>query len=171
MQQERDSQFQGRDLVAVLFALILPTLVTLAYFVWAEQFSAGVQQATYAVAKAIQFTFPVAWVLWVQRRKPRVSRPVTGGLVAGVLFGLVVAGAMLGLYHGWLKSADIFAVAEGPIQEKITGLQLDEPWKFAALGVFYSLLHSLLEEYYWRWFVFAQLQAFCSLGLPSWFPR
>jgi membrane protease YdiL (CAAX protease family) len=25
------------------------------------------------------------------------------------------------------------------------------------LGVFYSLVHSLLEEYYWRWFVFARL--------------
>jgi membrane protease YdiL (CAAX protease family) len=26
------------------------------------------------------------------------------------------------------------------------------------VGVFYSLLHSLLEEYYWRWFVFGQLR-------------
>jgi len=27
-----------------------------------------------------------------------------------------------------------------------------------AVGVFYALCHSLLEEYYWRWFVFARLR-------------
>jgi membrane protease YdiL (CAAX protease family) len=44
------------------------------------------------------------------------------------------------------------------MREKIAGFQLAEPWKFVALGVFYSLFHSLLEEYYWRWFVFGQLR-------------
>lgn len=29
--------------------------------------------------------------------------------------------------------------------------------KYVALAVFYALVHSLLEEYYWRWFVFGQL--------------
>ncbi len=28
---------------------------------------------------------------------------------------------------------------------------------YVALAVFYSAIHSLLEEYYWRWFVFGQL--------------
>jgi membrane protease YdiL (CAAX protease family) len=36
--------------------------------------------------------------------------------------------------------------------------------KYVALAVFYSLAHSLLEEYYWRWFVFGQLRRL----LPLW---
>ena len=31
------------------------------------------------------------------------------------------------------------------------------PARYAVLAAFYSLVHSLLEEYYWRWFVFARL--------------
>jgi len=34
----------------------------------------------------------------------------------------------------------------------------------AAVGVSYALVHSLLEEYYWRWFVFRQLRLSMSLG-------
>jgi len=158
MPQESDYQFRPRDVAAVLFALVLPTVVTLVYFVWAERFAAGFQQATYAVAKVVQFAFPVVWVLWVQKRRPRASRPVTRGAGLGIVFGLVIAGAMLALYHFWLASADFFAAAEQQIREKIAGMQLGEPWIFVTVGVFYSLLHSLLEEYYWRWFVFGQLR-------------
>jgi membrane protease YdiL (CAAX protease family) len=158
MEQVRDYQVRLRDVAAVVFALTLPTLVTLVYFVWAERFPAGIQQATYAVAKVVQFVFPIAWVLGVQGRRPRATGPVTRGMGLGLLFGLAVAAAMLALFHFWLRSTDFFAAAEGQMREKIAGFQLAEPWKFVALGVFYSLFHSLLEEYYWRWFVFGQLR-------------
>jgi membrane protease YdiL (CAAX protease family) len=163
MQQESKPVFQKRDLAAVIFALALPTLVTLMYFVWAEQFSGGIQQVIYAVAKVVQFGFPIVWVLMVQRRRPRLAEPLTNGIGLGVVFGLAVAGAMLALYHYRLKSADFFAVAEAEILEKIVGMQLDGTWKYIAVSVFYSLMHSLLEEYYWRWFVFGQLKTMTGL--------
>jgi membrane protease YdiL (CAAX protease family) len=40
---------------------------------------------------------------------------------------------------------------------------IDSLWKYAVLGVFYSLIHSLMEEYYWRWFVFRQLRELVPL--------
>lgn len=164
MQQDAEYQFRSRDVFAVLFALVLPTLVTLVYFVWAERFPAGIQQATYALAKVVQFVFPIAWVLGVQGRRPHATGPVRKGAGLGLAFGLAVATAMLAVYHNWLKSTDFFTAAEGQMREKIAGFQLTEPWKFVALGVFYSLFHSLLEEYYWRWFVFGQL----SRMTPVW---
>ncbi len=148
----------ARDWAAVLFALLLPTLVTLAYFVWAESFSASVQQSTYTIAKCIQFGFPVFWVFAVQRQRFRLALPAARGAILGILFGCVVAFTMIALYENWLKSAEFFVAAEAQMQEKIAGLAIDEAWKFAALGVFYSIFHSLLEEYYWRWFVFGQLR-------------
>jgi len=147
-----------RDWFAILFALGLPTLVTLAYFVWSEGLHAGVRQAIYGFAKVVQFGFPIAWVWLVQRHRPRLWPISLNGASLGISFGLAVLAAALGLYHGWLKSAEFFTVGIAPMQEKIADLGLDAPWKFAALGVFYSLFHSLLEEYYWRWFVFDQLQ-------------
>jgi hypothetical protein len=167
VQQDATYQVQSRDVAATIFALVLPTLITLVYFVWAEQFSARVQQATYAVVKAVQFVFPIVWVLCVQRRRPRLSGPVTRGVGWGVLFGLAAAAVMLLAYRDWLKDADFFVAAEELMREKIAGFQLTEPWKFAALGVFYSLLHSLLEEYYWRWFVFGQLRLLAPFGVAA----
>jgi membrane protease YdiL (CAAX protease family) len=81
----------------------------------------------------------------------------------GLAFGLAVAAVMLVVFHNWLKSTAFFAAAEGQMREKIAGFQLGQPWKFVALGVFYSLFHSLLEEYYWRWFVFGQLRTMVPL--------
>jgi membrane protease YdiL (CAAX protease family) len=164
MHDDADSPVRTRDVAAVVFALVLPTLITLVYFVWAERFPASVQQTIFAVVKVAQFVFPIAWVLGVQKRRPRAEGPVTKGVGLGVAFGLAVAAAMLVAYHSWLSSADFFASAQQQMREKIAGFQLGEPWKFVALGVFYSLFHSLLEEYYWRWFVFGQLRRMSPVG-------
>jgi len=51
-----------------------------------------------------------------------------------------------------------------PIRDKVTGLGIDALWKYLALTVFYALVHSLLEEYYWRWFVFAELRKLIPLS-------
>ena len=151
------------DWAAVKFAMVLPSLVTLIYFVWAERFSGGIQQAIYGAAKVVQFGFPVFWVLWVQRHWPQWPKPITKGLALGLGFGVLIAGAMMLLYSSWLKSADFFLLAADEIREKIGQLQVDTPLKFGLLGLFYSLVHSFLEEYYWRWFVFGQLERLISL--------
>lgn len=44
-----------------------------------------------------------------------------------------------------------------PIRNKIEGFGVATPVRYITLAVFYSLIHSGLEEYYWRWFVFGQL--------------
>jgi membrane protease YdiL (CAAX protease family) len=146
-----------RDWAAVIFALVLPTVVTLAYFVLADGYSAATQQATYGVAKAFQFLFPIAYVLLIQREKPRLLPLSANGIGLGLVFGVVIAGAMLALFHFALKDAPFFDEAEGEMREKITDMDLGSPSMFIGVGVFYSLIHSLLEEYYWRWFVFGQL--------------
>ncbi len=153
-----------RDWVAVLFALALPTFVTLAYFVWSEGLDAGLRQTVYGVAKVVQFGFPIFWVGFVQRNRPKLWPVSYSGVGVGVAFGLSVLVAALGLYQGWFKDAPFFTAGIGPIQAKIADMGFNALWKFAALGVFYSLLHSLLEEYYWRWFVFDQLKRLTQLG-------
>ena len=62
-----------------------------------------------------------------------------------------------GVYFGWLKPAGYLLAFEQQATAKVRDLGLDRLWKYAATGVFYALAHSLLEEYYWRWFVFGQL--------------
>lgn len=181
---------------AVAFAMVFPTVVTLAYFVLLAGFPAGLQQAVYLVGKTIQFTFPAlaVAVLLARRHTGGISPPTTGGrlslrdvlrlqlrrlrlrlvqllrprsrwlgrnvrfLVLGLGFGLLVLAAMVGLYEALWKAGELFAGAGQEIRGKIVDLGIDRLWTYAAVGVFYAICHSGLEEYYWRWFVFGQLR-------------
>ena len=158
MEQPTDAS-RTRHWAVVLFALVLPTFVTLAYFVWTEDSAASVQQITYAVGKVVQFALPVYWVCLIQRHRPRLWPWTTRGMLLGLVFGLFISVVMLVVYHGLLKSAAFFVEASTEIREKVADLDVGQPWKFVLLGIFYSLFHSLLEEYYWRWFVFGQLRS------------
>jgi membrane protease YdiL (CAAX protease family) len=148
----------------VLFALVFPTVITWGYFVLAGRYSTHAQQATYLVVKSIQFAFPLVWVYFVLREPLRTGQPTTQGLVLGAAFGLLVVVAGWLLFDRVLRRADAFSAAATLIEEKIGGFGIDSMWKYVLLGGFYSLFHSLLEEYYWRWFVFRQLRFL----LPLW---
>ena len=74
---------------------------------------------------------------------------------------------MLLLYHLWLKPIGYLtptSAAGLAVAEKIRGFGVKTLSGYIALAAFYSVLHSLLEEYYWRWFVFGRLRRFISLG-------
>ncbi|MHB8968943.1 MAG: CPBP family intramembrane glutamic endopeptidase [Pirellulaceae bacterium] len=146
------------QLGALVFALTFPTLLTFTYFVLLADFPAGVQQAVYAAGKTIQFVFPAAWVLLVFRTRMTWQWPGLRGVWEGLGFGTLVLVAMVGLYFGWLKPSGQLQGLSGQVIDKVRDLGLDSLWEYAATGVFYALGHSLLEEYYWRWFVFGQWQ-------------
>ena len=52
------------------------------------------------------------------------------------------------------------------MSRKLEGFGLATPAGFVLLTVFLALIHSLLEEYYWRWFVFGWLRRLLPL-LPA----
>lgn len=153
------------DFLAVVFALVFPTLVTVAYFILAAGYPAVVQQTTYSVGKLLQFAFPLVWGWGVQRHKPRGVPPRAGELSLGAAFGLVVGVVIVGGYFLVLKPAGTLGVATAAMQEKLVGVGITGAVPFIALGAFYSLAHALLEEYYWRWFVFGGLRRFAPLGV------
>ncbi|MEQ8786021.1 MAG: CPBP family intramembrane glutamic endopeptidase [Pirellulaceae bacterium] len=152
------------DAAALVFALVLPTLVTLAYFVWLAE--AGVaQRVVYGVGKLVQFTFPLAWMLLAGRPALELSLMSGQGGWLGLAFGALVAVAMFVLYGVLLKPRGFF---DGRVRQeavaKIRQFGITTLPRYAALGVFYALGHSLLEEYYWRWFVFDRCASLMHLG-------
>jgi hypothetical protein len=142
----------------VIFALVFPSIITWGYFVFAAQYSGAVQQVTYLSVKIIQFAFPIVWV-WAVLREPLRLRPARpGGLLMGAAFSALVVGAGWLVFELALRETSAFTRAALKIHDKIAQFGIDAAWKYAILGVFYSLIHSLLEEYYWRWFAFRQLR-------------
>lgn len=150
------------DAYAVLFALVFPTLLTWVYFVLLAGQEAGTQ-AAYGLGKCIQFAFPLFWFLAAQRRRLRWKPPGTPGLAESVAFGVFVFAAMLLMYHAWLKPEGYLDAAVKKIGQKVADFGADTPTKYFVLAAFYSLVHSFLEEYYWRWFVFGQLRRLVPL--------
>jgi membrane protease YdiL (CAAX protease family) len=135
--------------------MLLPTVLTALYFV---ALTGPAQQVVYAAGKVVQFTFPLLFLVLYLRAQPRWRWPRPGGLFLGVGFGLLVAGAMLGAYFGALRSSPLLAQTPGRIREKLAPFGLTAPGAYLACAAFYCVLHSLLEEYYWRWFVYGQLR-------------
>jgi membrane protease YdiL (CAAX protease family) len=146
-----------------VFGLVFPAVATWGYFVIAAQFTMAVQQSTYLVVKSIQFAFPAVWMWLVLRERPKFHWPESRGLWLGAEFSIVVVGVGWVVFWLLLRDAAPFAAAAPKIRDKIVEFGIDSPGKYVALGVFYSLLHSLMEEYYWRWFVFRQLREVMAL--------
>ena len=154
------------DLPATVFAIVLPTVVTLIYFVLLAKAPAAMQQTAYAIGKTVQFTFPAIFV-WLFHRT-RFSRSSPNDIspeqnrscwMIGILFGILVVVSMAIGWYVVLAGSDIATSALERVNEKVAGANLNTPMKFLAVGVFYAIVHSFLEEYYWRWFVFDQLRS------------
>jgi membrane protease YdiL (CAAX protease family) len=148
----------------LVFALILPTAVTWLYFVALDGAPAAIQQTAYSIGKIAQFALPVVWVFLICRERPGAGKPDSRGLLLGAAFGLLVAGAMLALYFLWLKPSGHFDLPAAAVREKVKSFGVSSLGAFLVLALFYSTVHSLLEEYYWRWFVFGRLDRWLPLA-------
>ncbi|MEX0818756.1 MAG: CPBP family intramembrane glutamic endopeptidase [Pirellulaceae bacterium] len=148
------------NLSVVIVALVFPAIVTFAYFVALAGQPSSLQQGTYAVGKIIQFAIPAVWMFVILREKVSFPGPTRQGIGLGAGFGLLIAGAMLALAFWWLKPIGFFDQPSGEIRAKIQALGLNTIARYTAGALFYAICHSLLEEYYWRWFVFGRLREF-----------
>lgn len=145
------------------FSLLLPSIVTWAYFVASSEFSAQIQQVAYGLGKLAQLLLPILVVMWAADLKFSFHWPNSKGMVLGVVFGLLVVGLMFGIYHLRMTEHPMLDSLRKNILAKVTGFGVDAGWKFLVMGLWYSVLHSLFEEYYWRWYVFPLCQRQFSL--------
>lgn len=149
----------------LLFACLFPTFATWLYFI--QLAGTGWAMAAYSATKVIQFSFPVVWVWLIQRKTagaaPAVPGKATGrGLLLAVVSGLIFLGLVVSLWRPIVAASPAFERAPAAVAEKVGSFGIDSGLKFFLLAAFYSVLHSFLEEYYWRWFVFGRLRR----GLP-----
>ena len=142
------------------FVLFFPLVQALLYFVLMADWNTAVQQGTYSATKLIMLVFPLVYMLKIAKEPFLVRKFNTRGLLEGSLFGLGVLVAVCLLYYLWLKPIGLIGPdtpAGEAISKRVSGFGLVTPTLFILFGGFVSLIHSGLEEYYWRWFTFGQL--------------
>jgi membrane protease YdiL (CAAX protease family) len=157
-----------RDTLALLFTCLVPLTMAWLGFVALANDAAPNQSflaTVYSVGKVVQFAFPLIYVWVFEREQLRLTPPTRRGLLVGVAFGLMVDVGMAGVYFGVLRGNEAIADTPAKIFGKLQEFNLATPGGYVAIGLFLCVVHSLLEEYYWRWFVFGRLQRLVPLAV------
>ena len=164
-----------RDGYALLFAMAFPTVMAWFYFVALARPAGEASPspaapsgrnpavvAAWVGGKAVQFAFPVVWLGLIERRRLRPAAPTIKGVGFGLGFGGMVAAGTFALYYGLLRNNPLLAGTPARVHERVVKFGIENQAVFVLFAAFLSAGHSLLEEYYWRWFVFGELRR----GLP-----
>lgn len=139
-------------------ALTVPTLGALCYFFW---FPEGVLGKTaYTSTKVFTLFYPLLFlgVLGTAGlfRRREVANPPTMRSVILLGLGSGIAISLLGWGLMMTPLGDqVWAGSLGVI-ERAEGLGFRE--HFVLFALYVTFVHSALEEYYWRWFVFGSLE-------------
>lgn len=165
MRIKKPAASRMRETAALVFAMTFPSVMTWIYFV---VLAGGdhvnpLQRLAYSTGKTFQFTFPILFLVVGERIWPRPRRPRFTGLGLGIGFGLLVTVAMFGLYFAVCRDSAVFARTAAQLARKLGEAGLSSTAAFVGLAAFVVVVHSLLEEYYWRWFVFGRLRRLLPL--------
>lgn len=158
-----------RDAPALTVAMLFPFGMALLYFVVLAG-PAGAAEANravvaaYTAGKVVMLALPLAYVGWFEPGRLRPRRPTADGLALGVGFGLLVGAATLGLFFGVLQYSPLLGRTPALLYDRVAQFGLTTPAAFLAMAAFLSVVHSLFEEYYWRWFVFGTLRRHLPVG-------
>ena len=152
-----------RDVLALLCAMTFPSLMS-----WIEFWLLpGVEQGhgrslgiVFALGKVVQFAFPLVYVWMVEPEALSLAKPHTRGLGLAIGFAMVIVAGMCGVYFLVLKHSSLFEDTPEKLATLLANFHSNTPAVFFAMAAFISVLHSLLEEYYWRWFVFGRLERY-----------
>ena len=148
------------SIMLLCFLLFFPLVQAAMYFVVMADWHTTLQQGTYLVTKIVMLVIPLVYMLKVAQEPFLVRKFNTRGLLEGSLFGFGVLVAICVLYDLWLKPIGLIGPetsAGAAIRERVSGFGIQTPTHLILFGCFVSLVHSGLEEYYWRWFTFGQL--------------
>jgi membrane protease YdiL (CAAX protease family) len=146
----------SRVWLALVPAMVVPFVASLFYFVILSGCDFAV--VLYAAAKAFIVVWPLISVRLILRTHlPKVKLTLAKhrqAIPLGVFLGIAIVVLMFGLMRTPL--GEVVSRSSESISRKAQQFGvLKHYWLFA---LFLSFIHSLMEEYYWRWFVFGRLK-------------
>ena len=114
-----------------------------------------VGQIAFGASKVWIWVFPVAWLFWIDRRRPTIPRPVARGMGAACASGVLIMAAIAAGYwflgRHWIDAEFM--------QAKMAEVGLDSKGRYLLGALYWITVNSLLEEYVWRWFVVTRCEA------------
>ena len=114
----------------------------------------GLGQVLYIACKVWILAFPLAWWLFIDRRRLSVSPMKRGGLGVGVLLGVAIFVVI------WIVYLTVGTSLVDPEQVRAMAAAngIDRVWPYLGLVLTLTFINALLEEYVWRWFVYTKCE-------------
>ena len=153
-----------RKMWAVLLpAMFLPGIAALGYFVWLGD--SPLAQVLYGSVKVFTLVWPLIATLFILKRPIRINLKSYKEHLRSVPLGLMVGVPILATIGLLMMTpiGDIVKEAAPMIQKKSDDLGVIN--HFILFGASISIFHSLIEEYYWRWFVYGNLREVVSIKM------
>lgn len=114
-----------------------------------------VAKVLFFIAKLMMVLAPVIWLIKVDKVKPRIPRWTRAGMPAACITGTIIFIAIAVAYYAAGK--DMIDVST--MLEKIEQMKLNNLWLYLAGALYWCTINSMLEEYFWRWFIFTRCEA------------
>lgn len=155
---------RSRSDLLLLLAAVLPTAAAGVYFVGLQ--GSPHARTVYLAAKVVQFALPLAWLaLEGAPVRSLAGRPSRRGLLLALGLGALLVAGALAWYSGWLAHSPLRAEVASRIRVTLADFRIATPLAYLAMSAGLAVVHSLLEEYYWRGFVFQRAAAWLPLPL------
>jgi membrane protease YdiL (CAAX protease family) len=148
--------------LGLIFTLIFPTILTYIYFVILSSHSPELQKLVYGIGKSIQFSFPFIFSYLYLKDRFKIPSLKRKDLIIGGGVAIVLSAIAIIIFNYWVLNSNIIEIVRPAIIQKLNEANLTSKASFIAIAFFYSIIHSLMEEYYWRWFVFRNLNILLS---------
>ena len=160
--------------IVLCLGMVIPTLITWIYFDLLASSPSIMQKTAYVAGKLSQVGIMlIAYWLWRERGKslqdkqsllgkPVCMRWLSISAVSGFAIGVLA----VSIFHWVLLPLGVMESVKLEAKVKLQSLGADSPAVLLAIALFYSLLHSGFEEFYWRGFVFRGLKERMS-AVPS----
>ena len=156
--RDRATMCPMRQRLLLALAIVLPPLGALLYFVWLAG-DAWAQPVYGAIKIAMIAIALVGWRLLGRGAWKRAFAIHRQSIGLGILYGAVIAGILISLF---LILSPLLSPFSSSVQSG--ALTLIPAAFYIPIAIVFSLIHSLLEEWYWRGYVGGSL---LSLMAPS----
>lgn len=147
----------SRAWIALAPAMALPFLAALFYFVLLSEH--WVARVIYGLTKAFTLVWPLVALRFVYQRKDARFRLVGPGWAESALAGTGVGLGIVVVLIVLMAGGPLAALVEDSASNiRLKAAQLGILENYWLFGLFLAVAHSLIEEYYWRWFVYGGLR-------------
>jgi uncharacterized protein len=117
-----------------------------------------VGQTALVICQVWLLLLPMVWLLWVEHKPLKIPRPkrhewITGLIIGLLMFCIILSAYWLFLCH-WIDAIDL--------RNKMQRIGDINQLVFQIGGVYFIFINSLIEEYFWRWFVYRRCEELIS---------